>query len=274
MISWATAGNRGGIWGALTSDGTSLFFATGNTGQPFSTADAGAWAGGEAVIRLGTDLKFAGDDTSYFTPSNWQKLDQLDMDLGSSSLVLFDLPGANPSALAVATAKGGTVHLVDRNNLGGVAKGNGHTGEGLYSELVVQAPINGNPATYETAKGRYVVLRADGDGLACRDAKGDLIGLKIAATSPPTFSVAWCADSDGLGSPMVTTTDGKSNPIVWVASAQNTNLLMGFDGDTGERVFAGGGATMTEILRWTSPIVAKGRLFVAAQGQMYAFTTL
>jgi FAD/FMN-containing dehydrogenase len=70
---------------------------------------------------------------------------------------------------------------------------------------------------------------------------------------------------------MVTTTDGQSAPVVWVVSAQGTNQLLGFDGDTGAVVFDGGGTTMTQVLRWTSPIVAKGRFFVGATGQMYAF---
>jgi outer membrane protein assembly factor BamB len=267
VSAWTTTANRGGVWGAITSDGTSLFFATGNTGP-----DASTWGGGEAVLRLGTNLVFAGDTTSYFAPSNWQALDQGDLDLGSSSLVLFDLPGAVPSTLAVAMGKAGTVHLVDRTNLGGIGTGDGAAGEGLYSGQVVQGSLAGNPATYVTAQGRYVVFNTPASASQCADGGGgNLIALKITATAPPTFSVAWCATSQGLGSPMVTTTDGQSNPIVWVTSAQKTNLLLGFDGDTGEQVFAGGGVTMSEILRWTSPIVAKGRMFVGATQALYAF---
>jgi hypothetical protein len=70
---------------------------------------------------------------------------------------------------------------------------------------------------------------------------------------------------------MVTTTDGQSDPVVWVTTAQGTNVLLGFDGDTGASVFTGGGVTMTQIIRWTNPIVAEGRLYVAATGKLYAF---
>ena len=276
VISWAVPANRGGIWGAVASDGTSLFVSTGNTYTPGGIPDAGqTWGGGEAVIRLTQDLVFTGDTTSFFTPSNWQTLDMRDYDLGSSSPVLLDVPGANPSSLIVAMGKAGVAHLLDRSNLGGIGTGNGSTGEGLFSAaLVLPAEgMKGNPAAYTTAQGQYVVFRGDAVATGCPgDASaGDLVALKILPTSPPSFSVAWCATSQGLGSPMVTTTDGQSNPIVWVASAQGSNLLLGFDGDTGAAVFTGGGATMTQVLRWTSPIVAKGRFYVGATGQLFAF---
>ena len=267
VIDWSTSAVKGGIWSGLASDGTSIFFATGNT-----IAGTKTWGGGEAVIRLSQSLQFSGKTTDYFAPSNWQDLDTHDNDLGSSTVVLFDLPGANPSKLAIAMGKYGTAHLVNRQDLGGIGKGDGKTGEGLFSAEVSKGAIVGNPASYTSKQGRYVVMRADGTGVSCPSGtSGELIALKIAPTSPPTFSTAWCAASEGRGSPIATTTDGESDPIVWVVSAQNTNTLLGFDGDTGAQVFDGGGATMTEVIRYTSPIVAKGRFYVGATGRIYAF---
>jgi hypothetical protein len=269
ITTWSTAADKGGIWGALTSDGTSLFFATGNTAKGTTT-----WGGGEAVFHLPQDLVFSGSNKDYFVPSNWQTLDQNDEDLGASSMVLFDLPDAGSGSLAVAMGKAGIVYLVDRTNLGGLGTGDGATGEGLYSARLSNGTIQGNPATYLTAKGRYVVLRADLEGLDCpAGTQGDLMALKIAQETPPKFSVAWCASLSGQGSPMVTTTDGQSDPVVWISSAQTSNLLLGFDGDTGQVVFDGGGYTMNQVLRWTSPIVANGRLYVGANDRMYAFDT-
>jgi outer membrane protein assembly factor BamB len=267
VFTWSTMANKGGIWGALASDGTSLFFVTGNHVSGTTT-----WSGGEAAIRLAQNLSFSGTSHDYFTPSNWQALDTGDLDLGSSSIVLFDLPGAGSGKLAVAMGKFGTVHLVDRENLGGLGTGNGVTGEGLYSEQLATKPISGNPASYTTTKGRYVVLRANSDGLLCPSGtSGDLMALLVAPTTPPTFSVAWCASTGGQGSPIVTTTDGASDPIVWVVSAQGSNVLLGFDGDSGALIFAGGGIAMNEVLRWTSPIVVGKRIYVGATNELYAF---
>jgi hypothetical protein len=274
VTTWKTTAGKGGIWGGLSSDGTSVFFATGNT-----VAGTTTWGGGEAVIRLSPSLTFSGDTKDYFHPSNWQTLDNDDYDLGSSTATLLDLPGVGSGQFIVAMGKFGTVHLLDRTNLGGAGTGNGVTGEGLYSARVTQAPggipwvIQGNPAVYTSTKGTSIVLRSSGPG-ACGDAgAGDLIALKVSSTSPPTFAFAWCAESQGQGSPMVTTTDGQSNPIVWVVSAQGTNLLLGFDGDTGQTIFNGGGATMTEVLRMTSAIDVNGRFFVGGTNQLYAFDT-
>jgi outer membrane protein assembly factor BamB len=270
VTSWSTTANRGGIWGGIASDGTSLFVTTGNT-DPATKV----WGGGEAAIRLPSDLVFSGATADYFAPSNWEQLDEDDLDLGSASPMVFDLPGATPSSLLAAIGKEGVLHLLDRDDLGGIGKGNGTTGEGLYSQKIVSGiGVHGHGATYETAKGRYVVVRGYGTALSCPNGtKGDLVAVRVAPESPPTFSVAWCAVSNGYGSPVVTTTDGLSNPIVWVPAPGTTNRLFGFDGDTGAVVYDGGDSAdeMNTLWRWASPVIAKGRIFVAGQGRVYAF---
>ena len=51
---------------------------------------------------------------------------------------------------------------------------------------------------------------------------------------------AWSVSRTGLGS--VTSTDGTNNAIVWVAGAGGDGRLRAYDGDTGNVVYAGGGA--------------------------------
>ena len=70
-------------------------------------------------------------------------------------------------------------------------------------------------------------------------------------------------------------TDGQSEAIVWGIGAGSTNRLMGFDGDTGQFVFTGGGPTdaMSTVGARSTAIAAKGRIFVAADANVYAFTT-
>jgi hypothetical protein len=278
--SYSTAGSQGGIWGSVSSDGTSLYAVTGNTGRPAS------WSGGEAVLRFTDGPKFSGATTDYFTPSNWPTLDQYDADLGSAPAILFDLPGATPSTLAAAMGKWGVVHLVNRANLGGVATGtsDGITGQGLFSMAFANVQNQANPpgskgtgASYTSAKARYVVLHSESQITAsvCPQGSGDLLALSVTATSPPKLVPAWCANSGGKGSPMATTTDGTSNALVWIVSTGVSNRLLAFDGDTGAAVFTGGGAAdqMGTIAHWTSPIVAKGRFFVGGTNAVYAFTT-
>jgi hypothetical protein len=269
--AWATQATAGGVWapGGLSTDGSSIFAATGNT------SGATTWSGGEAVIRLGPGATFSGDPSDYFTPSNWHDLDDSDEDLGGSGPVLIDVPGATPSQLVVALGKNGVAYLLDRNNLGGVGTGDGTTGEGLFSIQVADQDIINAAAAYTVPSGTYVVFHTFGHGVGCPGDAGDLVALRIAATAPPTLSVAWCANNYGYGSPIVTTTDGTSQPIVWSVGAAGDNRLHAFDGETGQILFAGGGPAeqMTFVRGYQTPIAVNGRIFVAGDDGLYAFTT-
>ena len=87
------------------------------------------------------------------------------------------------------------------------------------------------------------------------------------------MDTVWCADPGGEGSPIVTTTDGHSYPVVWIVGAEGDNRLHGFRGDTGEPLFEGGGSAnkMTGLHHFQTLIAAGDRLYVAADGRIYAF---
>jgi outer membrane protein assembly factor BamB len=263
LTAWRTAAPAGGVWapGGVASDGTALYVATGNT------AGATTWGGGEAVIRLAPGAVFSGQPADYFAPPDWWTLDQSDQDVGSSGVVLFDVPGASPAQLAVALGKNGKAYLLDRGNLGGI-------GNGVATVPVASSEIITAPAVYTTGTGTYVVFK--GPGAACPGAPGDLTAIAIGAAAPPTITTAWCASQQGTGSPMVTTLDGHSGAIVWGVGAEGDERLHGFDGDTGAVLFAGGAAgddMPAGVSRFATPIAAKGRIFVAATNTVYAFTS-
>jgi hypothetical protein len=100
-----------------------------------------------------------------------------------------------------------------------------------------------------------------------------LVGVRISATNPPAATVAWCAQQGGYGSPIVTTTDGHADAVIWTLSTGITTRLLAFDGDTGAVVFGGGtpGDVMLSTSKFVTPIAAKGRIFVAADSAVYAF---
>jgi len=271
---YSTSARGGGSWapGGLASDGTSIFAATGNT------IGATTWAGGEAILRLAAGPVFSGQNADYFTPSNWRLLDQRDLDLGGSGPVLIDASGANPSALVVALSKSGVAYLLDRSNLGGVGVGNGTTGEGVFSTQVATGEIINAAAAYTTGSGSFVVFHGHqgAQGSACPSGQsGDLVALRIIAGSPPQLTTAWCVNNLGQGSPIVTTTDGRSEAIVWTAGAQSSSRLHAWDAETGAVVFAGGGPNdlIPGVRRFTTPIAVKGRIFVGADNHLFAFRT-
>src|SRR5207247_2645804 len=108
--AWRTKARGGGVWapGGVASDGTSLFVTTGNT------LGAARWGGGESIIRLRPRLVFGARRADHFTPPDWRALDANDVDLGGTAPILFDLPGAHPSALVVALGKNGKAYLANR----------------------------------------------------------------------------------------------------------------------------------------------------------------
>jgi hypothetical protein len=254
--AWRTAAQKGGIWGhsGVASDGTNMFVVTGNT----VTSPGDPWSGGEAIVRLQAGPVFTGNATDFWAPANWQSLDNSDTDLGGCSAILIDAPGATPSQLVLALGKDGNAYLVNRSNLGGV-------GAPVASAGVDGTMRGQSSATYTTAQGTYFVFRAEDSS--------QIKAYKVTPTNPPTIAFAWQASQNGRGSPWVTTTDGTNNAIVWVVGAQGDHRLHGYNGDTGEVVFAGGGANelMTGDRKWNSGTVARGSIYVANDNKVYKF---
>ena len=264
VVSWVTRARGGGIWapGGIASDGRSLFFATGNT------FGASEWSDGEAVFRLSPDLARNDRPRDFFAPSDWRALDGRDADLGGVSPLPLRVPASGGvQALVLALGKDRRAYLLDAGNLGGI-------GGALASQTVSTRPIRTAASAYPAADGVFVAFQ--GSGTRCPSPRSDdaLTVLQIRGGSPPALSTAWCGAFDGAGSPVVTTTDGRSNPVVWILGAEGDNRLHGFRGDTGAPLFEGGGAAdaMTGLHHFQDLLPAGGRLYVGADDRLYAFT--
>jgi outer membrane protein assembly factor BamB len=268
VSAWVTRALAGGVWapGGISSDGRSLFFATGNTENQANTFTAPpGWQDGETIFRLPSSLVASGQNADYFTPTNWAALDNADTDLGGTAPLVFNVPGATPSALLVGLGKDGNAYLLDRANLGGISTP-------LVLASVSSGAIITAAAAYSTPQASYVVFKGAGRGCPSGQS-GGLAAFKISAASPPAVTMAWCAGPATQTSPAVSATDAQgTDAVVWVVGGDNK--LYGLDGDTGKSIFAGGSSsdTMSSVQKFIPPIVANGRVFVAANNQVYAFT--
>jgi hypothetical protein len=256
--AWKTTAAKGGIWapGSLPTDGTAVFPVTGNTLGNIT------WGGGEAVIRLTAGPAFSNATKDYYAPTGWAALDIGDTDLGGASNVLFDMPGASKPHLVAAGGKDANLYLLDRDNLGGI-------GGEILVQQVATGQIKGATAVYTTAMGTYVAFHVEnGTGKGCSKS-GNLEAVKIEPSGTGfKATVAWCSSETSLGSPMITTTDGKSNAIVWSAD----NALHGYDGDTGAPIVDASKTTMPSSMQnWNVPIAANGHIAVAINGALYLF---
>ena len=259
IVSFETRARGGGIWatGGLSVAGDRLFFATGNT------FGAGTWSDGEAVFRVGADLRRSDDKRDYFAPPDWKILDAHDEDLGGSNPLPLDLPdAAGGRGLMLALGKDRKAYLLDRSDLGGI-------GGQLALDTVSRLRIITSPVAYPVDKDVFVAFQAP--GAHCPEAGGghELTVLKITGGARPAMTTAWCGALSGRGSAIVTTTDGHSNPIVWVLGAEGDNRLHAFRGDTGEPIFTS--EPLDGLRHFQTLIATPDHLYVGADERIYAF---
>jgi hypothetical protein len=265
--AFVTGGTRGeAIWaaGGMASDGNGVFTVTGNNLTGTTTH-----ADSEEVVRL-TGLAAVDRSTNQdiFYPAAWQSLDNADEDLSSSSPVYL----TSPQPMVVAASKNGVLYFLDASNLGGM--------EGELASLTIATGgamiVHTAMASYTTAMGTYVTLTTN-SGAQCPSGMGSqgkvVMSVLVPAGSPPKPKVAWCVPTANasLGfpaAPAVTTTDGTNNAIVWFIDGTK---LMGVDGDTGATIYTGTD-TCSGVHKWTAPIAVKGRIVVAGDGHLCAWS--
>jgi hypothetical protein len=259
IVSFETKARGGGIWapGGFPVVGRDLFVATGNT------FGARTWSDGEAVFRVSADLRRSDNKRDYFAPSDWKSLDASDEDLGGSNPIPVDVsgPGGN-QALMIALGKDGKAYLLDRNNLGGI-------GGQLAAQTVSDDAIRTSPTAYPLGNDTMVAFEGPGSQCPSSSRGQGLTVLKVHGGTPPAMTTAWCAAVNGRGSAIVTTTDGRANPIVWMLGAEGDDRLHAFRGDTGAPIVTS--QPMRGLRHFQTLIATQQRLYVGADGRIYAF---
>jgi PQQ enzyme repeat len=260
VANWETRAGGGGIWaqGGISGDGESFFVTTGNT------MGANTWMDGEAIIRLRPGLAHSTHAVDYFTPSNWKTLDNTDEDLGGTEAlpISIEVPGSAPAKRVIAFGKDGNAYLANRPNLGGV-------GGAIQILPASTSAIRTAPAVYQTSSATMVAYTNSGNS-QCSGNNEAMLNVTASGTTPMSF--AWCTALSGAGAPIVTTTDGTSNAIVWVLGAEGDNQLHGYNALTGAVVFSGGGATMNGLHHFQTILATEKRFYVAGDNNVYAFT--
>lgn len=259
--AWITRASKGGIWapaGLSEADG-SLYFSTGNT------EGARDWGDREGVFHVGPDLAHSTDPRDFFAPSNWKELDDDDLDLGGVTPLPLTLPGS-PIPLLLALGKDGKAYLLDRASLGG-------PGGALAVRPAARGVIITSAAAYPLRDAVLVAYQARGALCPNGAYVSGIAALAVTAGTSNGLHSAWCTPLDGSGAPIVTTTDGSSEPTVWAVGAEGDDRLHGFRGDTGEEIYAGAGTGdgMKGLRHFATVLVAAGRFYIAGDGHIFAF---
>jgi hypothetical protein len=260
---------EGGIWqggAGLASDGTHLYLLTGNGDFDATVNDFG-----DSFLELTPDnstqptnkngygLSIVNNTTDTFTPWNEQTLANNDTDLGSGgSMLLPDQAGSHPHEL-VGGGKGGTIYLVDRDNMGS---------HGTSTDNVVgtgtMAHATSSPAYYNNT----VYYHAFGDVLkAFKISNGTITPAPIASGgSNYAFPGA---------TPAVSSYGNSANGIVWETQYSTTNaVLRAYNaapfGSTLNTIYSSGAALGAGV-KFTVPTVADGRVYVGLSGSLAVF---
>lgn len=259
VAHWQTRANGGGIWaqGGMAADGSGLFITTGNT------MGASKWMDGEAIIRLEPGLAHSTDKKNFFAPSDWKTLDDEDLDLGGTEAIPVDVRGGTSAPKRViAFGKDGNAYLANRNNLGGV-------GGAIAREQVSNSAIRTAPAVHQNATETKIVFTSSGSSHCSQN---NLTMLDISDGGKSSIGFKWCKAFNGGGAPIVTTTDGTANAIVWAVGAEGDNELHGLDVHDGHMVFAGAGTSMNGLHHFQTILATQHRFYVAGDNKVYAFS--
>ena len=223
---------------------------------------------GQTVVRLDPRLNFSKRAEDYYTPANYQFLDEQDEDLGgASALILPDFPDSSTPRLLFTGGKDGCAYLLNRDRLGGVGGELQRTRLFAAEKATYHEGIRTTSAYFDAGKeGRLIFVPGDNPG---DDGNLGLVALKLVVSTKgekARFVQVWNAKKDLArpGSPVVSS-DGVKNGIVWLIEfhEDGDSSLDAFDALSGKELFR---KTFKGGRRFVSPTVANGSVYVGAEG--------
>ena len=245
---------QGGIGLAGDAQGN-VYFQTGN--GPFDL-DLGGKDCGDSVVRLNPDLNLG--PKGYFTPFDQERLNQVDLDLGSGGVMLLpDQPQPHPH-LMVSCGKEGTVYLIDRDNPGGYTA-NANKVVGSLTRAV--GGVWGGPAYYHGPQGQLIYYCGRNhplQSLLLNNGRIKAHSKSASNYSPATPTVSSNGPAAGTG-------------VVWLTQVTGANLsLLAFDADDlAAKPFEAVAGPYNGGPKFTVPTVADGRVFVGADRMLAVF---
>jgi outer membrane protein assembly factor BamB len=217
-----------------------IYFATGN--GPF---DPARYDWGDSVLAVHPDGRGSGGNpVDSYTPADYQRLQNRDLDLGSTAPAILPVPdGSTVAHLGLQGGKDAVLRLLDLSNLSGPG-GPGHTGgEVQVLTGVAHGDIFTAPAVWvDPASGTTWAFLVDPEAIS-----GLRLGLDSSGT--PQLERVWGVTGGG-SSPIV------ANGVVYYAGSRGIRAL----DPTGGKVLWED--TSLGGIHWESPIVANGVLYI------------
>jgi hypothetical protein len=252
---------RNGIWGrsgATYDAGTDRIYITTGNG-PFN-AHTGGKNWGDSVLALNPDGTGAGGGMPLdsYTPTDFQQLEQNDVDLGSASLTILRPPaGSTVQHLAVQTGKDSRLHLIDLDDMSGTGAPGGVGGAiDVIDVPISQFWMKTQTTSWIAPDGANWVFVGNGSGLS---------GLKVtlnATTSKPYLQPTWQTNANATSAIV-------ANDVLYhIGSCSGGTCLFARNPLTGAVLWTS--ATIGSV-KWQSPIVVNGAVYVASNTRLQRF---
>jgi len=259
-------GEDGGFWaggaGPAVDSSGAIYFGSGN--GDFTGNDDGTDFG-DSILRLNWSNNTI-TLSDYFTPWDYESLDQNDTDLGSGGVLLLpDQPGAPYPHLLVQVGKEGTIDLVNRDDMG-------HWNSGNDSQIVQTLPdiiggVWGAPAFWNN--NIYFGGKKDYLKAFAFNPQTQLLSTQYTSESPESFHYPGPTPS--------VSSNGTSNGIVWIIEtdsyAGGHAVLRAYDANNLGNEFYNStqnpGRDQSGLaVKFSVPTVADGLVFVGCQSEV------
>jgi chitodextrinase len=265
----------GGVWqsgGGLAADASgNIYYSTGNGGFDVNTGGADY---GEAVQKISP----TGAALDYFAPWDQASLSANNLDLSSAGPVLLvdQTTGPVPHLMIVAS-KNGTIYVLNRDNMGHFNSTNDNQ---IVQSLVSVLPNGNNGAGNYSSPAYfngYVYFGAVDDNI-----KAFQLANGLLSTGPTSQSGIIYPHR---GASFAISANGSTNGILWAVqdnssdSVPATATLHAYDAlnlshELYNSATAGSRDTLGTATKFSIPLIANGKVYVAAQNQLVGYSLL
>ena len=256
-------GAGGGIWetgnGPAADAAGNIYVGVGNGDY---TAGSGGRDYGDSLLKLNPSLSVL----DWFTPFNFQELNDLDHDMGSGGPILLPDQPSGPTHLLIGGNKAGQLFVVDRDNMG---HNRATDNNQIVQTVALGKPLFGNPAVWKD----NIYIGPIRSALQCY--KINAGQMTLASSSSAVFGYP------GI-SPAVSS-NGDKDGIVWALQTDAWDngpaILHAYDANDCTRELynstqAGDRDTAGTAVKFIVPLVVNGKVYISGGGKLTVYGLL
>ncbi len=260
-------GSGGGIW---NSGGGPAADASGNVFVGVANGDYTAGSGGrdygDSFLQLtssGSTLHVA----DWFTPFDFQTLNDMDRDLGSGGPILLPDQPSGPAHLLIGGSKAGQLYVVNRDNMG-------HNHASDNSQAVQQVTLAHGLFANPTVWNNNLYVGASRSPLQCYKINGGQLSLSTQTSVVSGFP----------GISAAVSSNGDTNGILWALQVDQWDngpaILHAYDAnDCTKELYnstqaPGGRDTAGTAVKFIVPTVVNGKVYISGGGKLTVYGLL